>query len=135
MVSGRVTMHIRARGPVPDVEQRLREALQEEGLGIITEVDLESKIAERLGEQVGPYRLLGACAPDLAHRAISAWKGFGVFLPCTIALYEAGQDTAVEAANPLELPGVANNAVLAEVAREAHQRLERVLRRLEQDGS
>lgn len=131
MVTGRITMHARARGAVPEVERKLREALQAEGLGVITEVDLESKIAERLGVQVGPYRLLGACAPDLAHRAISAWKGFGVFLPCTIALYQAGDDTAIEAANPLELPGVATNDVLAGVAKEAHQRLERVLQSVE----
>lgn len=135
MVTGRITMHARMHGAVAEVEPKLRQALADEGLGIITEVDLEAKIADRLGEQVGPYRLLGACAPDLAHRAISAWKGFGVFLPCTIALYQAGDDTAIEAANPLELPGVANNETLASVAREAHQRLERVLRAVTSDSA
>jgi uncharacterized protein (DUF302 family) len=70
-----------------EAESRLRDALKAEGFGVLTEVDVQSVLREKIGAEVEPYRILGVCNPRLAHTAMQAWKGFGLIAPCHVAIY------------------------------------------------
>lgn len=131
MTAERTGLHARIKDAAPEVEQRVREALTAEGFGVITEIDMQAVLADRIGEQIGPYKLLGACNPQLAFRAISASPGFGVHLPCTVALYEREGETHVEIANPLDFPGVEEQPLLTELAADVHARMQRVIKAVE----
>lgn len=78
----------RIRAPLREAEQRVREALSKEGFGILTEVDVAATLHAKLGLATRPYRILGACNPGIAHRALQAEPRVGAFLPCGLALYE-----------------------------------------------
>ncbi|MDA0815260.1 MAG: DUF302 domain-containing protein [Chloroflexi bacterium] len=95
-----------------DAEARLRDALKAEGFGILTEVDVQAVMREKIGEEVAPYRILGACNPHLAHVAMSEWKAFGLIAPCHIAIYDEGDHRTVIAFDPLSVPQVEESETL-----------------------
>jgi uncharacterized protein (DUF302 family) len=106
------------------------EALKSEGFGILTEIDVQKTLAEKLQVPFRKYRILGACNPPLAHRALTAEIDAGVMLPCNVVVYENDQGrVVVTAVDPMQTlahdhPGL--NAVATEV----RDRLRRVLDRL-----
>lgn len=102
-----------------DAEAHLREALKQEGFGILTEIDVQAVLREKIGAEIEAYRILGACNPQLAHRAISLWKGFGLIAPCNVAIYDTGEHRVVMAFDPAALPEAREHAELYEMAREA----------------
>ena len=101
-----------AAGYAEAVEQT-RAALKEQGFGVLTEIDVQRTMKEKLGREFRPYIILGACNPPLAHRALQAELGAGLLLPCNVVVYDNGDNPAV-----------------AEVAREATRRLRRAVERL-----
>ena len=120
--------------PIGSAEARVRDALAAEGFGILTVIDLQAAFKEKLGRESPPYRILGACNPALAFRALSAEPQVGLLLPCNVTL-EGRPDgrTRVALVDPLQLLGadtLAGQPEVAEVAREARGRLEGVVRRL-----
>jgi uncharacterized protein (DUF302 family) len=106
---------------------RLPDLLKAEGFGILTQIDVKATLKEKLGVDRPPYRILGACNPSYAHRALAAVPEIGVLLPCNVAVYE-GPDgrTVVRAIDPMQTIAAARPE-LAEIAREVRTRLERVL--------
>ena len=120
--------------PLVTAESRVREALAAEGFGVLTEIDLRSTFKAKLGHEFPPYRILGACNPSLAFRALSAEPQVGLLLPCNVTL-EGRPDgrTRVSLVEPLALLGadeLTGRPAVAAVAREASDKLERVVRRL-----
>lgn len=115
-----------------EAELRLREALKQEGFGILTEVDVQTVLKEKVGADVDPYRILGVCNPALAQRALQLWKGFGLIAPCNVALYEAGGHRIIIAFDPASVPEVRDNAELYEVARAASAGIGRAVRSLDE---
>jgi len=69
--------------PYAEAVARTREVLAEEGFGILTEIDVRATLKEKRGVDMEPYVILGACNPDLAHRALEVDRSIGVLLPCT----------------------------------------------------
>ena len=88
--------------PFDEVLARLPEVLKEEGFGIVTQMDLQKIFAEKLGTPFRRYRVLGACNPGFAHRAVSEHPDVGVLLPCNVVVYETEQGfTDVIAVDPM----------------------------------
>ncbi|RJQ12375.1 MAG: DUF302 domain-containing protein [Dehalococcoidia bacterium] len=114
-----------------DAEARLREALKGEGFGVLTEVNVQSVLKDRIDVDVEPYRILGVCNPKLAHAAISIWKGFGLIAPCNVALYDVGDHRVVAAFDPAEVPEVRGNAELYDIARQASSGIRRAVASLD----
>ena len=109
---------------------RVKDALKQEGFGILTEIDLRAAFQEKLGREFRPYVILGACNPPLAFSAISADPAVGLLLPCNVTVEAIGeQRTIVRLTNPealLATAALGNSAELAGVARDARERMSRV---------
>ena len=102
-------------------------ALQAEGFGVLTEIDVKATLKKKLDVDFRPYRILGACNPSLAHRALSCAPEVGLLLPCNVTVSQV-EDGKVEIAiiDPIMMLDVATNPDLQPVAKEARERLERV---------
>ena len=110
--------------------ETVREALKAEGFGVLTEIDIESTLRARLGDgeadEVGPTRILGACNPVLAHRALMTQRDVAMLLPCNVVLCEVDGRTEISIADPGDMVAMAGDA-LVDVATDARARLERVV--------
>ena len=113
---------------------RVKDALKQEGFGILTEIDLRAAFQEKLGREFRPYVILGACNPPLAFSAVSADPAVGLLLPCNVTVESAGdRRTVVRLTDPEALLGMGATDVsrdLAAVARDARERMVRVTRAL-----
>ena len=112
--------------------ERTREKLREEGFGVLTEIDVRKTLKEKLGVDFRRYVILGACNPPLAYEALQAEPEVGLLLPCNVIVYEesAGR-TIVSAIDPNSMVDVmGESAGMEKVARDARERLERVIRAL-----
>lgn len=109
--------------------ERTKSALQEQGFGVLSEIDLQQKLKEKLDVDSGRYVILGACNPPLAWKALQAEPEIGLLLPCNVIVYERGDGQSVVAAvDPDSMLGVVgDNPAVAEVARDARSRLQRAL--------
>jgi uncharacterized protein (DUF302 family) len=108
-------------------EQQVREALQDQGFGILSEIDVEAALRDKLGEEIGAYKILGACSPPLAKRAIDADPDVGALLPCNVVLRANPRGgTDVVAADPKAMLAIGADELTA-VADDAKARLEAAL--------
>ncbi|MFQ5526306.1 MAG: DUF302 domain-containing protein [Thermoanaerobaculia bacterium] len=119
------------RTPYEDTVQRTIEALQAEGFGVLTEIDVKATMRKKLDADFRPYVILGACNPHLAYRALQAELDLGLLLPCNVIVYEETAGSVVSIVDPGAMMEVADNPELESVATEARERLERVLASLE----
>jgi uncharacterized protein (DUF302 family) len=128
MTTDSYTLTVTLDDDLVTADERVRAALKEEGFGVLTEIDVEATLREKLGVEVGGYRILGACNPALAHRGITADRDLGALLPCNVVLRSAeGGGTEVLAADPIAMLGISTQEGLADVASEAREALERAL--------
>ncbi len=121
--------------PYRDAIEKTRAALQEQGFGVLTEIDVQKTMKEKLDADFRSYVILGACNPALAHQALQADLGVGLLLPCNVIVYDNGDGTSsVEALDPEAALGiVGDNPAIATVARDAKVRLQRVVHNLGAD--
>ena len=111
-----------------DAKARTIAALQAEGFGVLTEIDVQATLKKKLDVNVAPYLILGACNPKLAHAALEKEPGIGLLLPCNVVLAQDGDDVLVSAASPKALFSVAQKtADLHAIAEDAEQRLRRAI--------
>jgi uncharacterized protein (DUF302 family) len=109
---------------------RLRDLLKEEGFGVLTEIDVQRTLKEKIGKDIDPYVILGACNPKLASRALEIEPDIGLLLPCNVIVSKRGDSTHVGVVNPQSMVDLTSNPALAEVSKEADERLRRVIERL-----
>jgi uncharacterized protein (DUF302 family) len=108
--------------------------LKDEGFGVLCEIDVTATMQEKLGASFRPYRILGACNPALAHRALMAEPQIGLLLPCNLVVQELDGKTHVSAVDANAMLGVVGTADLSSVARDANDRLGCVLERISGEG-
>ena len=112
-------------------EAKTREALAAEGFGILTEIDVAATLKAKIDVDRAPYKILGACNPPLANKALNSEIEVGLLLPCNVVVYVGDEGTVVEAMDPGIMSQVSGSGALEEVAAEARERLERALATLE----
>ena len=104
------------------------EALKKEGFGILTEIDIKQTLKKKLDVDFRNYRILGACNPPFAYKALQAEENIGTMLPCNVIVQESADGkTSVAAINPLVSMQAVDNPGLAEIANEVATRLQRVV--------
>jgi uncharacterized protein (DUF302 family) len=108
--------------------ERAAEELQKEGFGVLTEIDVQATLKKKLNVDYTKYKILGACNPPLAHKALSADPEIGLLLPCNVVVYETtdGQ-TAVSAIDARSMLGVVERDDIIPVADQVNEKLKRVI--------
>ena len=113
--------------PYEEAIPRVKEALKAEGFGVLTEIDVRRTLREKLGAEMESYIILGACNPQLAHRALEQELEIGLLLPCNVVVRAQGTGSRVEVADPQAMLGIVGNEQLNAIAEEAKQRLQRAV--------
>ena len=112
-----------------DAVARVREELAQEGFGVLSEIDVQATLKQKLGVDREPYLILGACNPPLAHEALEAEPELGTLLPCNVVVYERAGQTHIAAIDAEQMLAIVGNNQLAGTAREVRRRLSAVVQR------
>jgi uncharacterized protein (DUF302 family) len=113
--------------PFETALQLAKDSLKMEGFGVLCEIDIMSKLKERLGVDFSKYVILGACNPQLAYQALQKEMNLGLLLPCNVVVYEKEGKTFVAAIDAAKMLSVVDNPELASIAEKVNEKLRRVI--------
>lgn len=123
--------HIEITGPFDRALERVQAALKAEGFGVLSDIDIQKAMKEKLGKDMPAYRILGACNPPLAHQALQADPEIGLLLPCNVTVRQADGDRVIVGfLDPHTMVQLTNDAAVGAVANDAGERLLRVRKAL-----
>ncbi|MFC7021269.1 MULTISPECIES: DUF302 domain-containing protein [Haloarcula] len=122
------TIQASVTGDFDDIVDTTIAALEDEGFGVLCDIDIQATLKEKLGKEFRQYRILGACSPSLAYEGLTEEIELGALLPCNVIVYETDDgDIVVSAVDPQQLVGIADNDALDSIGTEVTERFERVL--------
>lgn len=110
--------------------EKVTDALKEEGFGVLTEIDVQATLKNKLDEDFRPYRILGACNPSYAHKALMAEDKIGVMLPCNVIVQQKQDGVEVAAVDPMASMQAIENKDLVKIAEEIQLKLKAVIEAL-----
>lgn len=113
--------------PIDEADTRTREALKEQGFGILTEIDVKETMKKKIGAEMDGYRILGACNPNMAYKAIGMEPRIGAMLPCNVILRAIEGGTEVSAIDPVASMSAVDNADLHAVAADVRDMLKKAI--------
>lgn len=126
-----IGIHARFKGSYDDALIAVVEALKSEGFGVLTEIDVRETFKKKLEIDFRRYKILGACNPKFAHRALQSDLEVGLMLPCNVTVYEADDGSVkVTAIDPMQTIAAQGTPELAAVAKEVHDKLVRAMDQL-----
>ena len=109
--------------PFEDAVLKVKEALDAEGFGVLTEIDVKATMKKKLGVDFDNYTILGACNPEFALQALQEEKEIGLLLPCNVIVYEVNAEVYASSILPSTAMNVVGNPKLADISREVENRL------------
>ncbi|GGY73840.1 DUF302 domain-containing protein [Streptomyces anulatus] len=118
---------VSVEGTFEETVQVVRRALADQGFGVLTEIDVQATLKTKLGHDMEPYLILGACNPSLAHQALELDRTIGLLLPCNIVVREDGDRVLVQAIDPATMVTLTGIDDLESVADEVTERLDAAL--------
>lgn len=124
------TMAVTLDRPYDDVVSQVKEALADQGFGVLTEIDVRATMKSKLGVDVRDQVILGACRPDLAHRAMDAAPSVAALLPCNVVVRTTDSQTVVEVVDPAVMSRLEDRPEIRAVATEARSALSAALQAL-----
>jgi uncharacterized protein (DUF302 family) len=123
------TLTVTTSAPFADAVERVRAELKEEGFGVLGEIDVQATLEQKLGAEMEPYLILGACNPRLAHQALSAEPGLGTLLPCNVVVYQSDGETRISAIDAERMLSIVGNDELHLIAARVRDKLAAVVER------
>jgi uncharacterized protein (DUF302 family) len=128
----RYGLRVEVGAPFDEAVQRATAALKDQGFGVLTTIEIDKALKEKIGADFRRYTILGACNPPLALRALTTELELGLLLPCNVVVYERdGGGSVVAAMAPLPAMGMVGNPELQSIAAEADERLRNALEALD----
>lgn len=109
--------------PFDEVNEDVRTALAEQGFGIITEVDMQTTLRNKIGVEIDQQIILGACNPKYAHRSLQIEPSIGLLLPCNVVIRKTDAGTVVEMINPEMMVQITDNPEMKQIANEVTEKL------------
>ncbi|MFE9301140.1 DUF302 domain-containing protein [Streptomyces sp. NPDC006856] len=125
---------VTVQAPFDQVQQDVRRALADQGFGVLTEIDVQTTLKAKLGHDMEPYLILGACNPPLAHQALEADRSIGLLLPCNVVVRSEGDHVVVQAVDPGTMVTLTGLDAMEPVAEEATRLLDAALASLTATG-
>jgi len=110
-----------------DAVTKAEAALKKQGFGVLCQIDIQSKLKEKLGVDVPSYVILGACNPPLAHHALQQEINLGLLLPCNVIVYEQGKEVRVGAVDAAKMLSVVGNPSMEPLARHVNEKLRQAI--------
>jgi len=132
LIEESISFEVRLKSSFESALEMVTQALKDEGFGVLTEIDVKSTFKEKLDVDFRPYRIIGACNPPLAFRALSETPEVGLLLPCNVTVDQVDEDTVeVSLLDPNIMLAVVGDPAIQSIAGEASERLQRVAIALE----
>ena len=113
--------------PYEKAIERITEELKKEGFGVLTEIDVKETLKKKLNVDFKKYKILGACNPPIAHKALLAEEELGLLLPCNVIVYEKEGGSIVSVFNPMIMTQLLESEDMASIATEVTEKLQRAL--------
>ena len=110
--------------------ERITEEMKKEGFGVLTEIDVKETMKKKLNVDFKKYKILGACNPPIAHKALQVEEELGLLLPCNVIVYEKDGKSVVSVFNPMIMTQLLDNKEMVEIAEEVKEKLLAALERV-----